>query len=149
MSLSRVVIIAAICLGLTAAAAQQRETVSTACGAAQRGTVNCPNYTAPAAIAVPGASMDGSMMVPPATSTILFNGKVPPNAFMVQAVNAGTCFVNDNGPAAGVSGGGPAGFYVLPTAMGVISFMTPPGYRPIGPVSIWCNTPLYVAARGW
>jgi hypothetical protein len=51
MSLSRIVIIASICLGLTAAVAQQREAVTTACNANTRGSVNCPTYTAPAAMA--------------------------------------------------------------------------------------------------
>jgi hypothetical protein len=59
---------------------------------------SCPNYTAPAATAVPSTSMDGSMTVAAATSTTLFKGAVPPNAFMVRAyINA--CVVNDNGPA--------------------------------------------------
>jgi hypothetical protein len=84
MSLSRVVIITSICLGLTAAAAQQRDAVSTACNASNRGTVNCPTYTAPATTAVSRTLMDGSMVVPSQTSTTLFNGAVPPNGFMVQ-----------------------------------------------------------------
>ena len=118
MSLSRATIsIASILLGLSAAAAQQ----------------------------LPGASMDGSMVVPSRTSTTLFNGAVPPNGFMVQAVSK-YCVVNDNGPASGagifVAGGGLNGF--------TLPFTTPPGYKPMGPVSVWCNMgPVYVAARGW
>jgi hypothetical protein len=152
MSWSRVAIIASICLGLTAAAAQQRETASTACSTTNRGTVNCPTYTAPATTAVPQAPMDGSMNVPAQTATTLFNGAVPPNGFMVQAgPNAnGPCLVNDNGPASGAgyvtSGAGYAGILFPGTAP---LYVTPPGYRPMGPVSVWCFNPSYIAARGW
>jgi hypothetical protein len=152
MSWSRVAIIASICLGLTTAVAQQREAITAACSASNRGTVNCPTYTAPATTAVPRASIDGSMTVPSQTSTTLFKGAVPPNGFMLQVVqNAGVCVVNDNGPASGAgfmtSGGGLAGFQF--NTEGVGPFVTPPGYRPLGPVSVWCTTPVYVAARGW
>jgi hypothetical protein len=92
---------------------------------------------------------------------------VPPNGFVVHvfAYNANLsagygypgeyCFLNDNGPA---SLGG--GFYILPdqvtagTGTPTVSgtFASPHGYKPIGPVSIWCQNignALYVAARGW
>src|ERR1700693_1771818 len=83
-------------------ASEQQARAAIACSAAQRGTVNCPNYTAPATTSVPEASMDGSMNVPAATSTTLFNGAVPPNAFTVQTYNgSATCVVNDHGPASG------------------------------------------------
>jgi hypothetical protein len=100
MSVRAIVSIASI-LGLlvTAAIAQQlAQPASTACNAANRGTVNCPTYTAPATTAVPRAPMDGSMTVPANTSTVLSNGAVPPNGFMIQQIT-GLCFVNDNGPA--------------------------------------------------
>jgi hypothetical protein len=51
-----------------------------------------------------------------------------------------------------------SGHYLLPDAgsgaAGVAffessTFITPPGYKPIGPVSIWCAGAGYVAARGW
>jgi len=81
MSVRAVVSIASI-LGLlvTAAIAQQlvQPAATTACNAANRGTVNCPTYTAPATTAVPRAPMDGSMNVSGLTSTTLFNGAVPP-----------------------------------------------------------------------
>jgi hypothetical protein len=155
MSWSRVGLVAVACLGLTAAVAQQREALSTTCNASNRGTVNCPTYSAPAATAVPSASMDGSMMVTAMTSTTLFKGSVPPNAFVVQTQNL--CIVNDNGPANGGSllggSGNPAGFLVVFASPGgaPFTYMTPPGYKPIGPVSIWCEGggPSYVAARGW
>jgi hypothetical protein len=76
MSLSRAAIVASICLGLTAAGAQQRETASTACNANMRGTINCPTYTAPATTAVQHAAMDGSMAITAQTSVTLFNGAV-------------------------------------------------------------------------
>ncbi len=159
MPLSRIAIIASICFGLTAAVAQQREvtTAATSCTSSTRGSIACPNYTAPAATAVPGASMDGSTNVAASTSTTLFKGAVPPNAFMVRAYWSGLCVVNDNGLAAANSNPEQvkAGFSLILDAgtqlMGPISvsFTTPPGYKPIGPVSIWCDGPTYVAARGW
>ena len=145
MSVRTIVSIASI-LGLlvTAALAQQfgqTQTASTACNAANRGTVNCPTYTAPATTAVPRAPMDGGMNVPATILTTLFNGAVPLNGFMVQS--PGSCFVNDNGPASSVPR--QAGFYFAePT-----TFITPPGYKPIGAVSVICGSATYVAARGW
>jgi hypothetical protein len=151
MSLNRSVVFIAstLCL-LTVAAGQPafQPAATTSCNAANRGTVNCPTYTAPATTAVPRASIDGSKVVPSQTSTTLFNGAIPPNGFMVLGNPNGTCFLNDNGPASGagdvVAGGGFAGFQ-LTTAV----FVTPPGYKPIGPVSIWCTAAGYVAARAW
>jgi hypothetical protein len=160
MSFRAIASIAAIFLGLlvTAALAQQfAQTAATTCTASTRGSVACPEYTAPAATAVPGKSLDGSLNIPAATSTTLFSGAVPPNAFMVQVPRGGQCVINDNGPAngTGVSSPGPtAGFLMTlnPVASnytGPPSFITPPGYKPIGPVSIWCTEATYVAARGW
>jgi hypothetical protein len=76
---------------------------------------------------------------------------------MVRAYESSVCIVNDNGPAAfdvntstitagfNLAYDGASGFGINST----ISFITPPGYKPIGPVSIWCAAPTYVAARGW
>jgi hypothetical protein len=158
MSLIRAVVsVASIFLGLSAAVAQQPENkalsapaATTACNANTRGSVTCPNYTAPAATAVPSASMDGSMNIPASTSTTLFNGTVPPNAFMVQTLNGSNCFVNDHGLASG--GGSQAGFGLLEVSGGsqyIWSFSTPAGYKPMGAVSFWCDHSTYVAARGW
>jgi hypothetical protein len=145
---------------LSGAAAQQpselQARAAVACGAAQRGTVNCPNYTAPATTSVPEASMDGSMNVSAATSTTLFNGAVPTNAFTVQTYNgSATCVVNDHGPASGaglfVAGAGIAGFPLAQPYQNapIASFLTPLGYKPIGAVSVWCQSATYVIARGW
>jgi hypothetical protein len=83
------------------------------------------------------------------TSTLLFGGAVPPNGFMAQingTAGTGQCRVNDNGPA-GPNGHGIGGFAFggIPPAL----FITPPGYKPIGPVSVWCDAPVTVEARGW
>jgi hypothetical protein len=125
------------------------------CRPDQRGTTAaCPAYTAPATTAVPNASMGGSLVVGPG-ATPLFNGAVPPNGFMVQINSQGElgnlCYVNDNGPA---TANPPTGFLIggwnsanLPTSPSI--FVTPPGYKPIGPVSVWCPGSLYIEARGW
>jgi hypothetical protein len=143
MTVRAIVTIASISgLLVTAAIAQQfAQPANTACNAANRGTVNCPTYTAPAT-AVPRAPMDGSMTVPANTSTVLFNGAVPPNGFMIQQIT-GLCFVNDDGPAS-EQPAVQAGFYFSEPA-----FITPPGYKPIGAVSVICGSATYVAARGW
>jgi hypothetical protein len=104
--------------------------------------------------------MDGSTNVAAQTSTTLFKGAVPPNAFMVRAYNNGElCVVNDNGPAGANTNSGTvtAGFSLLRdagsggSAPNTVSntFITPPGYKPMGPVSIWCQGPAFAAARGW
>jgi hypothetical protein len=130
----------------------------------QRGTVECPGYGAPAATAVPGPSVDGGVAtIPNATSTTLFGGKVPPNGFVVRVfISQGHvgdtnsalttfCFVNDNGPANfGV------GFLLIPDSFYSGTFESPHGYKPIGPVNIWCLTGssipganIYMNARSW
>ena len=92
------------------------------------------------------------MTIAGSTSTILFKGVTPPNAFLVQVNPPVICFVNDNGLASGVPGQ-LQGFQLLPNPQAngstVVSFMTPPGYKPIGAVNIWCAIGTYVAARGW
>jgi hypothetical protein len=125
-----------------------------ACRAGQTGTADCPTYIAPTTTAVPRASMDGSMSVQPDTSTVLFNGAVPPNGFMILLNSGADCYVNDNGPATGtadlvLSGGSYAGFKMTSSVL----FVTPLGYKPMGPVSVWCHpsnsSSVYIAARGW
>jgi hypothetical protein len=138
-------------LGVSCAAAQVHVTCFP-----QRGAENCPEYTAPAATAVPGPSMDGGVgaIMSGGSSYTLFGGKVPPNGFLIRTFQqSGTvCFVNDNG-AAGIG----LGFYILPDAGSTISatFATPLGYKPIGSVNISCFSEgnptgiTSIAARGW
>jgi hypothetical protein len=147
--------VTAMALGSLAAFAQsERSAAVTACNAGNRGTINCPTYTVPAATAVQHASMGGSMTVGPGFAP-LFNGAVPPNGFMVQ-LNVSTelgnfCWVNDNGPANGEAP--PSGFLIggvsAPFTPWPFLFVTPPGYKPIGAVSIWCSGSVYIETRGW
>jgi hypothetical protein len=141
-------------LSVSCAAAQET------CLLYQRGTVECPGYGAPAATAVPGPSMDaGVATVPLGSSVSLFKGQTPPNGFMIRIWASGgsnganylNCFVSDNSPA-----GLGVGFYMLLDSNAqTVSFISPAGYKPIGPVSIYCqyiSSPipvLYLSARGW
>jgi hypothetical protein len=88
-------------------------------------------------------SIDGSTTLTTAGPTQLFGGVIPPIGYMVQVYSntvggsAGACFVNDNGPAAQH-----VGFEV--DANTGVAFVTPKGYTPLGPVSIWCSPALFV-----
>jgi len=140
--------IAVLCAALSTADAACNPTNPT-------GTIDCPVYTAPQTTSVPRASMGGNIFANGAP-TVLFNGAVPPNGFMVQINQQGSlgnlCWVNDNGPA---SGNPPtAGFLfggwntaTLPTSPSL--FVTPPGYKPIGPVSVLCFGGAFIEYRGW
>jgi hypothetical protein len=124
-----------------------------ACTPSQVGTANCPDYTAPATTAVPGPSMDGSTVIAAGgISVTLFNGVVPPNGFMVQINNTSSvgnvCNINDNGPASTQSTGFLIGGIWVATPLPNI-FITPPGYKPMGPVSIMCSGSIHIEARGW
>jgi hypothetical protein len=115
-------------------------------------------FAAPAGPTQHHGSM-GETAVIGSTSTLLFGGAIPPNAFMVQMNNPGNasvggfCVVND--PAGGDFSAGLAGFAVTiigSTIGGPIApplFVTPPGYKPIGPISVWCSGPTSIEARGW
>src|ERR1700751_1559168 len=91
--------------------------VHAACNPGQIGvSADCPDYTAPATTAVPGPSMDGTNVVPPAITTTLFKGIVPPNGFMVEVHDVNTvCYVTDSITyAAGANiDGKPAGFRIF------------------------------------
>src|ERR1700730_18437120 len=121
----------------------------------------CPEFTAPATTAVPGPALDGSTSLGvtyvPGSAVTLFGGAVPPNGFMISATSGcfGFCHVNDNGPAASN-----AGFILSITGQASDNngnhvpaaqpFVTPPGYKPMGPVSIACGiNPVLIEARGW
>ena len=103
-------------------------------------------FMAPAATA--DSSLDGNMTVTNGESTLLFGGSVPPNGFSVQP--SGECAINDNGPANCLPNH--QGFLFIPSIFPSV-FITPPGYKPIGPVSVYCpgppGTTTYVAARAW
>jgi hypothetical protein len=91
---------------------------------------------------------------------MLFGGVTPQNGFMVMAEEtssgAAFCFINDDGPA---SLGGPNGVAGFQVATGVFTgvplglssiFATPPGYKPMGPVSVVCGNPsINIEARAW
>jgi hypothetical protein len=128
------------------------------CGPANRGTEACPTITAPAETSVPGPSMGGTVVSN--TGTPLFGGWVPPNGFMAQlnGSNMGqpACWINDN-PNPTNSLGGFTGFVIggtignYPTsAPNSVLFVTPPGYKPLGPLMLNCNPgPWYVEVRAW
>jgi hypothetical protein len=93
------------------------------------------------------------------TGTPLFGGWVPPNGFMIQMnvydEQPPVCWINDN-PNATNPLGGPTGFMVggaignYPVAAPApILFVTPPGYRPMGPVTVSCLTQTWAEVRGW
>jgi hypothetical protein len=93
-------------------------------------------------------SIDGRTTLACGTSTMLFGGAVPPNGFMVQSTNGQPLIVNDNGPANFNEG------FLLNSASGSLNnnvFITPSGYKPMGPVSLFCGGTgtVYVAARAW
>jgi hypothetical protein len=136
-----IVVFVSTTIGLSAAYAQQP------CNPGQAGTAGCPLDTAPAATAVPDPSTDGSTRVQQKKVTPLFNSVTPPNGFMIRPDMNIACWVNDNGPAANR-----AGFLISGNA----NFATPPGYRPMGPVSVFCTATgiigesgAAVAARSW
>jgi hypothetical protein len=97
--------------------------------------------------------MDGSMTIPQnGVAVALFNGVTPPNGFMVQINSVGSnvlCNVSDSLPAVAQSVGFLIGGVFVQTPL-PNTFVTPPGYKPIGPVTISCNsTNTSIAARGW
>jgi hypothetical protein len=107
-----------------------------------------------AAMAAPAVhhsgSIDGSAAVPCESSTMLFGGAVPPNGFMLQGAD-GTLLVSDNGPA---NFDEMSGSYTGFVMSGQTIFITPAGYKPMGPVSVFarCGTTtgtFPVAARAW
>jgi hypothetical protein len=148
LTLSRVVAsIILIFLGLSPALAQ------TQCTADSRGTVNCPTYTAPATTAVSHPSVGGSIVIPSGRTTTLFAGAVPPNGFMVQLNSPSEvvsfCYVNDSVSA---NGNPPTGFLIGGIlAQGALPniFVSPQGYKPRGPVSIWCTASVHTEVRAW
>jgi len=122
-------------LSMAAADAQQ------GCGP-RGGDPSCPEFV----VIAPSTATDGSVAVQANVSTTLFGGITPPNGFIVQLLSGGSCYVNDNGAAAFLTG-----FNVINNGS---PFVTPLGYKPMGPVSIFCNpvsppAPIPIEARAW
>jgi hypothetical protein len=96
---------------------------------------------------------------PCGVSFLLFGGAVPPNGFMVQPVGfGGVVVINDNGPAGfDFTHNLPTGGFYLQSSSNnppvSLIFVTGPGYKPMGPVSLFtttCSPPGgYIAARAW
>jgi hypothetical protein len=136
-----------------------------ACPPAQVGAnASCPEFTAPATTAVPGPSIDGSTSIFGGISApplVLFGGVTPPNGYMIQMYAlAGKCVINDAGPVNGVTG--PSGFILLAgdrnasPGSGSLrpgdpypTFVTPLGYKPMGPVLVVCDLDMALEARAW
>jgi hypothetical protein len=89
------------------------------------------------------AATDGSAtVVAGGTAQTLFAGVVPINGYLVANNSSATIYVSDVGPA--TSGGAS-----IPIAAGAV-FVTPSGYKPAGPVSIFsASTGATFAARRW
>jgi hypothetical protein len=89
----------------------------------------------------PAVVGDGTI-VNAATAQTLFAGVTPVNGFSICNNCSSVIYVNDGGTAAaGI------GFYVAATG-GI--YTTPPGYKPVGPVSIFGGTNAgNFAARRW
>jgi hypothetical protein len=129
-----------LCAAMTANAADVRE----ACQP-RGGSASCPEYV----VIVPSKATDGSVVVQPNVSTTLFGGITPPNGFTVQGFSPTLgfqCWVNDKGAAALDTG-----FEILNAPASPSLFTTPLGYKPMGPVSIFCSVgaPLSIEARAW
>jgi hypothetical protein len=87
-------------------------------------------------------------------STLLFNGATPKHGFLVAVATVGEpfCNISDDGPAVAYQG-----FFVgslTPNStsfafFAVPMFVTPPGYTPVGPVSVNCNSTAVLTARMW
>ena len=89
------------------------------------------------------AAIDGSAtVVAGGTAQTLFAGVVPINGYLVANNSSAILYVSDVGSA--TSGGAS-----IPIAAGAV-FMTPSGYKPAGPVSIFgASTGATFAARRW
>ena len=101
--------------------------------------------TAPLAVmnTAGAAAVDGSgTNAVGGTAQSLFGGAVPANGYLVANNSTGTLYVSDVGTAT-------AGGASLPIAAGAV-FVTPSGYQPPGPVSIYgATTGQAFAARRW
>jgi hypothetical protein len=89
------------------------------------------------------AAVDGSGTVGVGgTAQLLFGGAVPANGYLVANNSSATLYVSDVGAAT-------AGGASVPIAAGAM-FMTPSGYQPPGPVTLYgASTGQAFAARRW
>jgi hypothetical protein len=89
------------------------------------------------------AAVDGSGTVAVGgTAQLLFGGTAPANGYLVANNSSATLYVSDVGTA---TGGGAS----IPIAVGAV-FVTPSGYQPAGPVSLYGGTTSQTfAARRW
>jgi hypothetical protein len=94
----------------------------------------------------PQPAVDGTVQVTTGKSTVLFDGITPSNGFSVAGQLGTECYVNDDGPASLTTG-----FFIF---SGTI-YTTPFGYKPIGPVSVFCDPSVggppnpSIVARAW
>jgi hypothetical protein len=102
-----------------------------------------PSAPLPVINTAAAAAVDGSAtVVAGGTAQTLFAGFVPLNGYLVANNSSATLYVSDVGPA--TSGGAS-----IPIAAGAV-FITPSGYKPAGPVSLWGGvTSQAFAARRW
>jgi hypothetical protein len=111
------------------------------------------------ALAIPAQAGDrvivGDTMVTGSSgSVLLFDGITPKHGFLVAIATVGEpfCSISDHGPAVidrGFFVGSNAGNVSSPVFFAVPMFVTPPGYTPVGPVSIICNSDAFLTARAW
>ena len=90
-----------------------------------------------------GPALDGSAtVVTGGVAQTLFGGIAPVNGYLVANTSSATLYVSDVGAA---TGGGAS----IPIAPGAV-FVTPTGYKPPGPVSLYGGTTGQAfAARRW
>jgi hypothetical protein len=108
-----------------------------------------------------GQGVDGSIRIPSgAAPQLLFGGQVPPHGFFVcvgSAVFGAYLVINDAGTATTGTDNFSSIFLNVPQDASVQPqhpcYVTPPGYRPPGPVSVVAGIPagffMLVSARMW
>ena len=102
-----------------------------------------PTAPLPVINAAGSAAIDGSgTVLTGGLAQVLFAGIIPVNGFLVANNSTAVLFVSDVGVAS--AGGGS-----IPIAPGAV-FITPSGYRPAGPISLYASsTGQSFAARRW
>ncbi len=105
--------------------------------------VTSPSRPLPVINTAGSVAVDGSSsVISGGSAQLLFGGTTPVNGYLISNNSAGTLTNCDVGTA---SSGGAS----IPIAPGE-TYVTPPGYKPAGPVSLWGGTTSQVfAARRW